>query len=92
MVVDVNPVPLRLAPMGELVALLVTARVPEAAPPAVGVKVTFMVHDAPPANVLPQLLGSAKGPLVTMEEIVMELWPGLVKVVLWAEDVEPTFS
>ena len=50
------PVPERGTVSGELVSLLVMDSVPDTAPADAGVKVTEIVHEAPAARVLPQLL------------------------------------
>ena len=63
------PVPDRATEREPLVALLATVRDPEAAPVAVGVKVTDAVHEAPAASELPQVLLSPNGEAEEIEEI-----------------------
>ena len=62
-VTDATPVPVRLAVCGLPLALSVTVSVAVLVPPAEGVNVTLMVHRAPAASELPQLLVWAKSPL-----------------------------
>ena len=62
-VTDATPVPLRLAVCGLPLALSVTVKVPVRVPVAEGVNVTLMVHWAPAASELLQLLVCAKSPL-----------------------------
>jgi hypothetical protein len=73
------PVPERLTDWGLPLAVSVIVRVPESAPIAVGVKVTSMVQVALAATVLPQLLVSAKSPLVAIDKTVNAELPVLVK-------------
>ena len=58
-----TPVPLRLAVCGLPLALSVTVKVPVLVPVAAGRKVTLIVHWAPAASELLQLLVWAKSPL-----------------------------
>src|SRR5690348_230549 len=60
------PVPVRLTNCGLPGALSVTVRSPFRVPSAVGVNVTLIVQLAPARTELPQLLFSAKSPLVAM--------------------------
>jgi hypothetical protein len=76
----------------ELLALLATVSDPEAAPLAVGLKVTLTVQDAPAAMELPQVLVSANGAAVEIEETAAATEPVLVTVTDCAALVEPTAS
>ena len=73
-------------------ALLLTDRVPVAAPAAVGANVTPTVQEAPAASEVPQLLDSPNGPVTPIDDIETALVPGLVTVTDCDELVEPTFS
>jgi hypothetical protein len=68
--IDVNPVvvpvPERLTVCGLLFPLSVIVSVPVRVPTMVGVNVTLIVHLAPAANEVPQLLVWAKSPVVEM--------------------------
>lgn len=78
------PVPDRLTFCGLPPALSVIASVELLLPVAVGVKVTLMVHLAPAVSELPQLLVSAKSPLlppvIAIPLIVTELPPVFERV------------
>src|SRR5262249_2858601 len=84
------PVPVRLTICGLPGASSVTARSPFRVPSAVGVKVTLMVQLAPAFTELPQLLFSAKSPLVAMLVMVRVALPLLVRVTVWGLLVVPT--
>src|SRR5713226_3386279 len=68
-VVGVNPVPDNDTVIGVLVALLAMARLPLNTPAALGANFTDLVHEAPPARMLPQLLVCVKPVLVVIEPI-----------------------
>jgi hypothetical protein len=74
------PVPDRPTVRVLLVALLATLSDPEAAPVAVGVKVTDAVHEAPAASELPQVLLSPNGDADEIEEIAAAAVPVLEMV------------
>lgn len=74
---------------GLLLALLVTVRVPELAPLAVGANVTVTVQE-PPTAMLVQLLAWLKGPVTETPETVAAVVPELVTVTVCAAAVEPT--
>jgi len=76
----VCPVPASATRCGLPVAVLATLSVPDRAPAAIGVKVTFIVQEAPDATEAGQLFVTAKSPLVVMEEIAIDPAPGLVSV------------
>jgi hypothetical protein len=61
-------------------ALSLTLRVPVRLPIAVGVKLTLIVHVDPPARLPPQLLVSAKSPLVVMLVMLSDAVPVLLNV------------
>jgi len=88
------PVPVRLTVWGLLVALstIVTAAV--RVPGPVGANVTLIVHKAPAATELPQVLVAAKSPelppVTWMLEMVRLAFPVLVRVTAWAALVDPT--
>jgi hypothetical protein len=63
------PVPDRATVNEGLLALLATVRFAEAAPDAVGVKVTDAVQEAPAARELPQVLVSANGEPADTDEM-----------------------
>jgi len=71
-------------------ALWVTERLPDLAPPKVGLKVTEIVQFAPAASALPQVCVSKKSPLAAIVLIASEAGPGLARVAVWAELVVPT--
>lgn len=86
----VMPVPLSVMDCGlPLKELSVMVRPPLRAPVAVGVKVTLMTQLALGANVLPQLLFSAKSPLAMMEFSISVKFPVLLSVTFCAALVEP---
>ena len=58
-----TPMPVKLTVCGLPLALSVTVKVPVRVPVVVGRKVTLIVHLAPAASELPQLLVWAKSPL-----------------------------
>ena len=60
---DTPPMPVSVAVCGLPLALSVTVKVPVRVPVVVGRKVTLIVHLAPAASELPQLLVWAKSPL-----------------------------
>ena len=66
----------------EALSLIVT--VPVLVPAAVGLKVTLMVQLAPAASELPQVVVSAKSPLIPILVIVKLTVPELVRVADWA--------
>ena len=59
-------------------------------PLAAGVNVTLIVHVAPAATLVPQLLVCAKSPLTTMLVKVMAAVPVLFRVTTCAVEVEFT--
>jgi hypothetical protein len=61
--------------------LSVMVKAPIRVPTAVGVNVTLMAHEVPPASAAPQVSVSAKSPLVTMLEIVRGALPTLSSVI-----------
>src|SRR5436190_5986550 len=71
--VAASPVPVRLTACGLPLALSVTLNVALLVPLAVGVKVTLIVHCAPAATDVPQLLVCPKSPLLApvMEMLLM---------------------
>ena len=71
-------------------ALLATVRLAEAAPVAVGLKVTLTVQDAPAAIELPQVLVSANGAPAAIDETDAAELVGLETVTLCAALVVPT--
>ena len=83
-VIDVNPavdpVPVRFAVCGLLLALSVTVSVPVRLPTTVGVNVTLIVHLAFPATVVPQVMVWAKSPLTATLVIVSVVGRLLVRV------------
>src|SRR5438270_4690671 len=90
-VVEVNPVPDNDTPIGVLVALLAMARLPLNTPAAVGANFTEMVHEAPPARMLPQLLVCVKPLVVLIELMESAAAPGgLLRVTFCAAEVWPT--
>jgi hypothetical protein len=84
------PVPLSATVSGLFVALLFTVSDPEAELAAVGVKVTFAVHEAPAARLLPQLLVCPNGDPAETEEIAAAALPVLEIVTACAALVVPT--
>ena len=88
------PTPERLAVCGLFVALSVTVKVAVRVLMAVGVKVTLMVQWAPAARLEPQLLVSAKSPLllpvIPMLLILVATPDPFVKVIACARLVVPT--
>jgi len=86
------PVPVRATVKVPLVALLDTVSEPDALPVAVGVNVTDAVHEAPAASELPQVLVSANGDPVVIEEIAAAAVPVLEIVTDCAALVDPTVS
>src|SRR5260370_12797252 len=90
-VVEVNPVPDNDTVIGVLVALLAMARLPLNTPAALGANFTDMVHEAPPARMLPQLLVCVKPVLVVIEPIESAAAPvGLLRVTFCAAEAWPT--
>ena len=89
------PVPLSAMVWGLLGALSVNERLPDAAPPAVGVNVTATVQLPGPATgfeveqVVPEL-AMAKGPVAPMAVSVRLALPALVKVTVWELLAVPT--
>jgi hypothetical protein len=87
-------VPVRLAVCGLLLALSVTVRVAVRVPLAVGLKVTLIAQLAPAARLEPQLLVSAKSPLLVpvMAMLLMDSAPPLEfeSVTVWGALVVPT--
>ncbi len=90
LVVADTPVPDSVVPTGVVVVELAIARVPPWTPPAVGVKVTATVQEAPAARVAPQVLVWAYGPLTVIEVSVALPGPGLLTVTVFAAVVLPT--
>src|SRR6185312_15991200 len=82
------PLPDRPTLRGLLFALLVTVSEPVALPPAVGLKVTFTVQEAPTATD-EQLSVCANGPETETPETVAVEVPELVTVTAWDELVDP---
>jgi hypothetical protein len=66
-----TPVPERLTDWGLPAALSVMARAAERLPPTVGLKVTLMVHLAPAATEVPQLLDWAKSLALTPKSAML---------------------
>src|SRR5712692_8255512 len=90
-VVGGNPVPDNDTRIGVAVALLAMARLPLNTPAAVGANFTDMVHEAPPARMLPQLLVCVKPVVVVIEPIESAAAPvGLLRVTFCAAEVWPT--
>lgn len=85
-----TPVPLRLTACGEPAAFEVTETLPEAAPRAVGVKVTDKAQFAVAARLVPQLWLTAKPEVAVMPEMPSAAVPVLVKVTLRAVEVTLT--
>jgi len=89
------PVPLSATVCGLLGALSVNERLPDAAPPAVGVNVTATVQVAAAAtgveveHVVPEL-AMAKGPVAPTAVSVRLALPVLVRVIVWELLVVPT--
>jgi hypothetical protein len=71
------PVPLRATVWGFWTALSAMLRTPVRGPPAVGLKVTEIVHPAPALMLLAQVLVSEKSPLTVIPEIVSVALPVL---------------
>ena len=90
MLVVAAPVPDSATVSGLPGALLLTDRVPVAAPAAVGANVTPTVQEAPAASDVPQLFDSPNGPVTPIEDIDAALLPGLDTVTVCAELVDPT--
>jgi hypothetical protein len=76
------PLPVKLADCGLPCALEVTVIAPVLVPVAVGKKLTLIVHAAPAARLVPQLLLSRKSPLGTMLEIVKIAPPVLLSIMV----------
>ena len=79
-----SPVPRRANVCGLLAALSLIVRLLLAAPLAVGVKVTVIVHLAPAATLLPQVFVCEKAPPAAMALKVKAAVPLLVRVTLAA--------
>ncbi len=77
---ELTPVPDRATVSGLPGALLLTDRVPDADPAAVGANVTLTVQEAPAASEVPQLFDSPYGPVMPIEDIETAVVPGLVTV------------
>src|SRR5260370_17392004 len=76
--------------MGVLGALWEMARLPLNPPAALGANLTDMVHEAPPARMLPQLLVCVKPVLVVIEPIERPAAPlGFLRVTFSAPQVWP---
>ncbi len=88
--VEVVPVPDSATVSGLPGALLATDRLPEAAPPAVGVNVTLTVQEAPAASEDPQVFVSANGAPVETEDRLAVAVPVLDTVTVWAALADPT--
>ena len=84
------PLPDSATVCGLLLALSLILTEPVRLPIAVGVKVTLMVHLAPPARLLPQLFVCAKSPLVVMLVMLSDTVPVLVRVTGLEALVVPT--
>src|SRR5271163_2353402 len=91
-VLALTPVPVRAMVSGLPGALLLTDRVPVAAPAAVGANVTPTVQEAPAASEVPQLLDSPNGPVTPIDDIEAAADPLLLMVTVREALVEPTFS
>ncbi len=77
LVVELTPVPDSATVSGLFGALLLTDRVPDAAPAAVGANVTLTVQEAPAASEVPQLFDSPNGPVTPIEDIDTARRPGV---------------
>src|SRR5207249_4739449 len=91
-----SPVPVRLTACGLPLALSVTLNDALLVPLAVGVKVTLIVHCAPAATEVPQLLVCPKSPLLAPVMAMLEMFnvaePMLLRVTACAALVVPTIS
>src|SRR5580692_9478193 len=87
-----RPVPDSATVSGLPGALLLTDRVPVAAPLAVGAKSTLTVQEAPAASDVPQLFDSPNGPVTPIDDIDAAAVPEFDTVTDCDELVEPTFS
>jgi hypothetical protein len=91
------PVPVKVRVCGLPAALSLSERLPDAAPPAVGVNVTATVQLPAPATgveveqVVPDV-AMAKGPVAPMAVSVRLALPVLVRVTVWGLLVVPTNS
>jgi hypothetical protein len=74
------PVPLRLTVCGVPAPLSLTVRVPALVPPTVGVKLTEIEQLFPAARLAPQLLLSAKSPVVEMLTMLSTAFPVLLSL------------
>ena len=83
------PVPVSGTLWGLPDALSATPTEPDRVPAAAGVKVTLMVQLAPGARELPQVLVSAKSPVIVIPEIASGAFPVFDSVALWAALVVP---
>jgi hypothetical protein len=84
-------VPVRLTVCGLAAVLSVTLKLPVRVPDAVGENVTLMTQFPPTAREPPQLLVSAKSPLVEIVVIAKAAEPVFVSVTVCAALVVPTF-
>jgi hypothetical protein len=91
-VTEAAPVPLNATVCGEPAALSVIVSVPVRVPVAAGVNVTEIVHAAPAAMLVPQVLVDAKSPDAEMELIANVAEPEFVSVAVWAVLLDPTAS
>ena len=90
-VVEEAPVPVRLTVWVAGVALSVTVTVPDAAPVAMGLKVTAMLHEAPAATLAPQVLVWEKTPLVLMLLMLSSALPVFFSDTVWGLLLVNTF-
>ena len=84
------PFPERLTVCGLAAGSSDMLSVPVLVPAVPGLKVTEIVQFVPASRLVPQVLVSAKSPLVVMVEIGTGVSPGLVRVTVWAPLVVPT--
>jgi len=88
------PDPVKVTFCGDPVALSVIVKVPLSAPEAVGLKLTYRLHEAPAANVAPQVCNCSNElafvPVIAIELIVAVIVPGLLSVTTCRSLVLPT--
>lgn len=83
------PLPVRDWTVGEFVALLVKERLPEAAPLALGVKVTVKVTDEPAATVTGSEMPDSVNSFAMLSDEIVTAAPVAFRVPL-SEELEPT--
>jgi hypothetical protein len=91
-VVASTPVPVRPTLCGEPLALLLTLRLPLAAPAPLGVKTTLIAQLAPAASVLPQAWLALNGLAAVMALMLSVALPLLVSVTIRAVELLPTVT